>query len=489
MATSTNQIRVRDSLCRTRCVGPLLFCRDWRDARLHLACLLAIPEREEPPDLSAEGQSVGAELLHHRAGYRVVRYQFTLTAGAASGYRLGHSWYPVNAQWQGDLRLAFVACNGQEHDDRNRVTDERNALWRRLAEQHSRAPLQLLLHGGDQLYADDMLGIHPAVRAWSKHDRHYAGETAVLPELEELLRDYLFERYLELYSQSPLAWLMARVPSLAIWDDHDICDGWGSRPPAQLDAPVGRLVFRVARELFVLFQMAAPADDLPSMCPDRGGDTLSWCVRFPGLRVIAPDLRSERRPDRVMGDRGWSVLRSMLATPAAEHLLVLSSVPALGPRLSWIESVLTLLPRAQKYEDDLRDQWQSHAHRREWRSFLTALLKAHDSEGARVSVLSGEIHLATRGTIEAASGHLHQLVASGIAHPPPPRAYARALGALAWLGESPLPDHPIRLWPLPGRREIYTAQRNYLLLERRDRRWRAWWELEHDGPTPALPLD
>ena len=304
-----------------RYVGPLLFCRGWREGRLHLACLLAIPESEQAPELSADGQPVEAELLHHRAGYRVVRYQFTLTAGAASGYRLGDDWYPVNAEWQGDLRLAFVACNGQEHDDRNRLTDERNALWQRLAEQHSQAPLQLLLHGGDQLYADDMLRIHPAVRAWAKHDRHYDGTAAVLPELEEMLRDYLFERYLELYSQSPIAWPMAQVPSLAIWDDHDICDGWGSRPASQLDAPVGRLVFGVARELYLLFQMAAPTDDLPSMCPDRGKDTLSWCVRFPGLRVVVPDLRSERRPDRVIGERGWSVLRSMLATPGGRDCL------------------------------------------------------------------------------------------------------------------------------------------------------------------------
>ena len=25
-----------------------------------------------------------------------------------------------------------------------------------------------------------------------------------------------------------------------MWDDHDIYDGWGSRPPAIIDSPVGR---------------------------------------------------------------------------------------------------------------------------------------------------------------------------------------------------------------------------------------------------------
>ena len=106
-----------------------------------------------------------------------------------------------------------------------------------------------------------------------------------------------------------------------------------------------------------------------------------------------------------------------------------------------------------------------------------------------VTVLSGEIHLATRGTLHSRSGPLHQLVASGIAHPVPPRAYARGLGWLAALGEAPLPDHPLALHPLPGRRAVYTAQRNYLIIERVAGRWQAWWELEVDGPTPPLALD
>src|SRR3546814_1323896 len=56
-----------------------------------------------------------------------------------------------------------------------------------------------------------------------------------------------------------------------------------------------------------------------------------------------------------------------------------------------------------------------------------------------VTVLSGEIHLATRGTMDTPEGPLHQLVASGISHPAPPTAYARALGLLARFGEAPLP--------------------------------------------------
>src|SRR3546814_18053137 len=107
--------------------------------------------------------------------------------------------------------------------------------------------------------------------------------------------------------------------------------------------------------------------------------------------------------------------------------------------------------RLENDEDDLRDQWQSRSHRAEWRRLLELLIEVHTRGATPVTVLSGEIHLATRGTLETAAGPLHQLVASGITHPAPPRAYAAALGLLAQFGSSPLPAPPIRLHPLPGR--------------------------------------
>ena len=142
-------------------------------------------------------------------------------------------------------------------------------------------------------------------------------------------------------------------------------------------------------------------------------------------------------------------------------------------------------PWAEKYEDDLRDQWQSRAHREEWRACLSRLVAVHE-RGTSITVVSGEIHLATRRHDGDGVGPLHQLVASGIAHPAPPRSYARSLGTLARLGEGPLPAHPIRLLPLPGQRSIYMAERNFLVLERRERAWSAYWELEATGTTPRL---
>jgi hypothetical protein len=240
------------------------------------------------------------------------------------------------------------------------------------------------------------------------------------------------------------------------------------------------MVYRVARRFYRLFQAgaAAPAPPAP----------LGFARRYPGLAIVVPDLRSERRPDRVMGPAGWARLEAALAaTPPGARVILVSTVPALGPRLSLVEGLHRLIPGAQKYEDDLRDQWQSPAHRAEWRRLL-ATIGDHAERRGPVTVLSGEIHLATRGEMRLATGALHQLTASGISHPPPPLGFALALGTLSRLGETPLRERPIALRPLPGRRFVYTAERNYLSLSRLAGAWSARWQLEESGETTPLSL-
>ena len=460
-----------------------------RDGRVELTALLVGDPSDESGPLSTDLGQIDATPIRGKWEHRVSQYSFSLPARSDAWYAVDGERYEVNAAFDGDLRVAYVACNGQEHGDLDRPITERNALWRRLCQQHDEQPFQLLLHGGDQVYADEVLEAHPRLRQWDQGQIDGVGEE-IGPDgpVTQALRRAYFKRYVEVLGQPEIAWLMARVPSLAMWDDHDICDGWGSLPVRMLDAPVGRRLFESAREHFLLFQLGVAPGTTPAACPDRSGTSLCWHHRLPGLHVIAPDLRSERRPDRVMGTPGWEALETALGQIREERVLLMSSVPALGPRLSWLEALMHLTPWMEKYEDDLRDQWQSRAHRNEWRAFLERLAEVHARAGVSVTVLSGEIHLATRGTLHVPPAPVHQLVASGIAHPPAPRIYARTLGALARLGEAPLPGHPIRLHPLPGKKAIYTAQRNYLVLERTAGSWHAWWELEQDGPTACIAL-
>ncbi|MEM1129601.1 MAG: alkaline phosphatase D family protein [Pseudomonadota bacterium] len=467
-------------------LGPVLFFRGISGDCAKLSALVLRPFGTKMPKLESETGQYSPELLDRRSGCDIWRFRFTVPAKADAIYHFGGVTHRINADFSGDLRLAFMSCNGQEHGDFTRPVADRNAMWCRLAGQNAQAPFQLLLHGGDQIYADEVTRAHPALHGWPEgFARDLDG--SVRAELSDVLDDAYLRRYAAGMSGPGVAELMSSVPSLCIWDDHDICDGWGSFPEDILDSEVGRLLFDAARRNFLLFQFCAGPDEIPEICSDASGTALGWRVDLPDLRILAPDLRSERRPYRVMGEQGWKALTVSMVDAPARTLLV-SSVPALGPRLSWVERMLNIIPHAQKYEDDLRDQWQSFAHRDEWRRFLRLMLSVHEQPDRDVTFVSGEIHLATRAEMRSAGGPMHQLVASGITHPAPPPAYALALGALARFGEAPLPAHPIAIRPLPGKRRIYTAERNYLVLSRENGDWSASWELENSGRTSTLPI-
>ena len=468
--------------------GPILFLDDIGASGAQLSALFIATGRARPEPVKTVDGVHAAERLADYDHATVWRARFHLPADRPSSYQWSGESYDVAGDLRGDMRIAYVSCNGEEIGDLEREGSERNAMWARLREDHRSAPFSLLLHGGDQVYADQVTEGHPLSEDWPEHIPKDPSR-ADLADLRHHLRERFLERYTGLYRAPEFAWIAARVPSLMQWDDHDICDGWGSLPRSKTYSPVGQTLFEVARESFLTFQHAAADGDLPRRFHDPSGLHLGWSVRTAGLRILAPDMRSERTRRAIMGEGGWAMMRAEAAAPVQGHTFLMSSVPLLGPRLSLLEALMVAVPKMQKYEDDLRDQWQSRAHRAEWCDMLRLVRDMALADGHDVAVLSGEIHLATRATMKLRTDRwLHQLVASGIAHRAPPKAWARFLGALAQLGESPLRGNPIRIRRIPGQASRYIAERNYLLLERHSDSWRARWVLEQSGTTPPLTL-
>lgn len=469
-------------------IGPILILDDVENGQMQLSALLIVARGGIVLPFDLPYGKVQPILLAEYDHATVWRARFTLPANRASEYRWSGTNYVVAGDLTGDLRLAYVSCNGEEVGDTEREGSERNAMWERLRDEHQRRPFALMLHGGDQVYADEVTEGHELSHDWPERIPRDPSHAA-LNDLRHHLRERFLERYTALYAAPQFAWLGARVPSLMQWDDHDICDGWGSLRRSRTYSPVGQTLFAVARESFLVFQQATTDGDLPTRFADPEGQQLGWAVHSPGLRILAPDLRSERTRRRIMGPGGWAMMEAEAQHEVEGHTLLMSSVPLLGPRLSLLEALMVLIPRMQKYEDDLRDQWQSRVHRDEWRRMLRLVRDLAQRDGHDITAVSGEIHLATRAVMELGDGlHLNQLVASGIAHRAPPKSWTRILGALASLGEDPLPEHPIRVERLPQQCRRYVAERNYLVLERESERWSARWDLEESGMTDSLRL-
>ncbi|WP_341860772.1 alkaline phosphatase D family protein [Gymnodinialimonas sp. 57CJ19] len=471
-----------------RILGPLLILDHVAQGRMQLAAVFVAPPGQPVPPVRVAGTDVPAQPLLAYGSAQLWRARFAVPADAPSFYEWNGTRFDLASDLGGDLRLAFASCNGEEHGDMDRDEGERNVMWAKLAQEHRRTPFALLLHGGDQIYADEATQGHPMSEGWPD-----TIPSDPLPHDIDDLRDHLRERFMERYTaqlaQADYAWLVARVPSLAQWDDHDICDGWGSLPRSRTYSPVGQTLFEVAKEAALAFQHGTIAGDLPPRFADPEGYHLNWTIEAPGLRLMGPDLRSERTRRQVMDTGGWADVGAQAETAFAGRTFVVSTVPLLGPRLSILEALMVVTPKMQKYEDDLRDQWQSRAHRDSWRRMLRAMMQIQERDGQDVTILSGEIHLATRATMAVGRGQvLNQLVASGITHRPPPRLWARTLGALSRVGETPLPGHRIRIRRIPGQKLRYVADRNMLVLERRGADWTAIWHFEKSGPPAALPI-
>ena len=438
---------------KTSLTGPILILDGISGGQMQLAALFLAPKGLAVPPVSTRQQDVQPQVIADYAEVSVHRARFALPADRASSYGWNGQSFEI-AGLGGDIRLAYASCNGEEHGDLGRDGAERNAMWARMRAQHEAQPFSLLLHGGDQIYADEATKGHPLSEDWPD-SLPKDPSRADLAALREHLREGFLERYAVNYAAPEFAWLAARVPALMQWDDHDICDGWGSLQRSRTYSPVGQTLFSAAREAALLFQHGTTEGDLPPRFADPEGLHLGWCVETDGLRIVAPDLRSERSRRAVMGGGGWQMMEAEAAREMPGRTFLMSSVPLLGPRLSVLEMLMVAMPRMQEYEDDLRDQWQSRAHRDSWKRMLRLTGSMARGPAQQVTALSGEIHLATRAEMPLKDGStLHQLVASGIAHRAPPKAWAWALGMLAFAGEGPLPGQPLgrgghRTSPLP----------------------------------------
>jgi hypothetical protein len=477
-----------------RLVGPILHFRGQKEGRWRLTALIAQEGEEQPEPLTLPSAApVTAERLATRQRHSFWRYDFSLPLrerGSFVTYGIGEQGWQVHPPpAHGSRRLAYTACSGTDEEEDGPTAASRNALWRQLGVEHTRQPFHLLIQGGDQLYADTLWQAVPELGAWRNLPWKQGNAHPFTPSMAEEAGRYYFERYCWLWSQPEIAPILAAIPSLMMWDDHDIFDGWGSWPNDRQQCPVFQGLMSVAREHFALFQLAARPDRLPASFADPQGRQFGFSCRAGGIGIIAPDLRSERSRERIMSETSWQQFEAALAGLVdCTHLLVMSSVPLVNADLSAVERVFVALPGHSDLEDDLRDQWQSFAHREEWKRMLRCLVAFAARTGARVTSVSGEIHLGALGRVEGEGAVVHELTSSGIVHAPPPPLVTTIY---EWVARRPIhlgADLKTRLLKIPGLGRRYLRARNWLALDLgEDGALDATWNTE-EGEAGRLSL-
>lgn len=395
-----------------------------------------------------------------------------------------------------DPKLAYCSCNGFSSLKLLKDSPQPYALWDRMATQHATAPYSLLMMGGDQIYADSIweYGGPPSLQDWSQLDQEKRNAKESDPSMIQEIDEYYERTYVKRWSNPPLAKVFARIPSVMMWDDHDIFDGWGSYPEELQKTPVFRAIYDRAKRAFEIFQLRGTATNR-SILSEASAFTMS--VALGPHRILVLDNRSQRTQSRIMTDEHWSAVKSELSTTVKKgqkSLLVMTAVPVVYRSFSRIEEYFAMTSKFEDEEDDVLDHWSAEKHRQERDKFIHVILDAlQNAPGCRATLLSGDVHVAGVGMIHDKRRDLkiYQVIASGIVHPPPT--------LLQWLGLKALTsDEPevigsgdivLEMLKASGAGEIM-RDRNFarISIGTDDKMW-INWECENMKNMPSFPIN
>jgi hypothetical protein len=392
-------------------------------------------------------------------------------------------------------RIAYASCNGFSLPGDMKKIADKNALWRDVAREHGRQPFHMLLLGGDQIYADQLWDQIPELARFNERPRTERARRPAGAGLRRAIERFYADIYASRFSQAEVAEALASMPTLMMWDDHDIFDGWGSYSPEEQASPVFQAIFAAARGAFALFQLqtdpASPAGRIP------GQSSFNALFRFETGAALVLDLRSERTQQQILSLESWNaVLAAVDASDGLKHLLVMSSIPVLHPDMSFVERAFDLLPGQQGNEDDLHDQWLSYNHKTERLRFIHRLLDFAEAKGTRVTIVSGDVHVAALGVIQSerrpvrhvGADAITQLTASAIVHPPPARVVRYFLEQIGSQTQEIDRDIEGEMQVFPGTNYRFVAERNWMTLDFDDKD-RIWvnWRIEN-APQPLTKV-
>ncbi|MFD0267965.1 alkaline phosphatase D family protein [Streptomyces sp. NPDC127106] len=333
-----------------------------------------------------------------------------------------------------DLRITFGSCRqavppADRHGPHG--PDALDTLAARLAAAPQERRPDVLLLLGDQVYADQL---SRETRQWIAARRDLRDAPgAQVADYEEYTRLY-YESWLD----PEIRWLLSTVPSLQMFDDHDVVDDWNTSAAwlAEMRATPwwqerlisGLMSYWVYQHLGNLSPAELAADALfQAVCKDADGTdalrafaaaadadpgSVRWSYRrdFGRSRLLMVDTRAARvlaEDGRAMLDpteQEWLRENALAGHGGYDHLLIGSSLPWLMPPLIHDAEVWNAAlcrgdrgPRWARIGEDLRrrsdlEHWAAFPASFKALSDLIEEVGTGPRAPATVAVLSGDVH-------------------------------------------------------------------------------------------------
>jgi hypothetical protein len=230
---------------------------------------------------------------------------------------------------------------------------------------------------------------------------------------------FLDETYRKTWSFETLDEVLRTTPSVMIWDDHEIRDGWGSQGDEHVFVDT---YYAAAREAFLQHQFARGPRALTAELAAPHA-SLHQSFRLHGLPVFVLDQRSARdvRVPQVLGEEQWSAFSSCIAgrDPLQTPYNAIVSPQPLLYRLD------NLVDLASDFDDEVRDDlhanWSSEANLPELERVLEQITIA-SRRGLRAFIISGDLHFSALLRASAKRDGepeviAYEIVVSGLAGP------------------------------------------------------------------------
>jgi len=332
--------------------------------------------------------------------------------------------------------IAYTSCNGFHTGTiPKKLEGKVPAMWQNLRQQHGKSQqYHLLLLGGDQVYADSLVErFERDLLNWNWYTTKASKRKAQpTPSQKKWLESAYTNLYTKVWQLNPeMMRMFSTCPTLMMWDDHDIMDGWGSQPDGREKWPVYKDgVFPEARKAFLLFQQHCKPNETPPNTITSGSNLTSLLITG-SAAILNLDTRSERTPSQIIKAANWQRINNSLkklkkSKDGLKHLFVCLSVPAIYANLEWLENLLNATPGDQGIEDDLRDHWRSRPHRSTREKLLKDLFEFAQENHCRVTLISGDVHVAAHGIVRLKDGQndnqrsnrIHQLISSPVLNTP-----------------------------------------------------------------------
>lgn len=503
--------------------GPLLRLKgvDY-DNDIYRGSLLLVVKGTNPPavkfaaghstsnEIDIEIRQLNSTLIHEEKDFSFFRYDFDLSLRDFEQmikYSVGDVTKPHYRFYIPSKDMNFntisYSCNGFSLSVD--TTKFKGSMWFDILKKHSNVHYHVMLGGGDQIYSDSVKLYCHKFKKWLETKNPIAKFKAKLTsEMKEDLNAFYLKEYIEWYGYGywkgatpqskttqrcfPLA--TATVPSINIYDDHDIIDGFGSYSNSFQSNDVFSGVGKAAYKYYMLFQHHVSLTEKKAYSEDPswilgakkgpyiGEKSHSVLTRLgPTWALLGLDCRTERQLRQIVDWKTYDIIFDRLAKEVEkgklDHLMVMLGVPIAYPRLVWLEWLFSsrllaplkylskkgVFARGLVNEfngdvevlDDLNDHWCARHHKKE-RNYLVAKLQDFGAKyGIRITILSGDVHLAAVGRFRSklhshhiTSSHEHEVqkfldepekdtrlmfnvISSAVVNTPPPNAMAALL--------------------------------------------------------------